>query len=257
MWGVRFDRKLFARLVRVFLELILLLGLIWIVVSFALDKKSLSDGLANVFIWFATLATVATLFSLLTLWPDPVGDARKDINTLRRKYIELRDSKAPSYSYTHVVQNIRALAALAKYSSADIKAYLEMHEESYEIAWLSIVQYDWYDNIAKYEKPNEIPKEYFEGIKEILTKPKSPYEHYLAIWTMDGIGNNDRKRTMTIEEQNKGMIFHLKSEQQKELCEALKAYDKNRINESGEWGRFFTLVKAQVWCSPNNTIAAN
>lgn len=254
MWGVRFDRKLFARLVGAIGVLILLLGIIWIVVSITFDHESLSNVLANVFIVLATLITATTLFSLLTLWPDPKGDARKEVDRLIRSYSELPPNSDTRLK-TRVVKNIRAQAPLAKYTSNEVKGDLKTQQEARQAAGLGIVQSQWYDVENNKHFDNEyfdkLLDDYFEDIIEVLINSKSGYRQYIAIWTMDGMGNESRGKNMTEEDKKKAMIFHLNAVQKEKLCKVVDEYDevKHKWRTSNEWCRFSKLLVQNKICS--------
>lgn len=247
MSRLRFSRKWFAGFISIVAVLILLLGVIWVFESIGLHKDW-SDIINNIFTILTALITSVTLFSLLTLWPDlPVEETRREIKQLMQRYIYLRDTpNTPSSAYTHVVENIRVRAPSARYTLKEIKDYMKTPEEGYRLAGLCIVQSLWHND--KYF--DKLLSECFYDVLTILGKPETGYENYQAIETVAGVGAMERLKKKEKVDETRGMMFHLNTEQQGKLCEAVKnfKYEGNNELTSKEWGLFKSLVYEQTWC---------
>jgi hypothetical protein len=202
--------------------------------------------ISSVPIAITAIAAVVALLQLLLILRQ--AKAREKIDDLIASYTEKRVSNAPDQTIFggYVARTIRnRLASEARLSSPEIVDYLQSDDDDgRRLAGLCIVQ--WLASNGRHRQAAR----YFIQVCRVLKEPLRPFEHYHAILALAGVDAMEKMKKGEKVDEAKGIMFHLNTDQQLKLCEAVNKYKYRNDSSltSEHWGRFEKLVHEQTWC---------
>ena len=216
-------RTIVAACILVTAGLALGLGVLWIASSYLFSNSSWATLAQNLLTIITSVATIAALSSILTLWPDLREEARRDIQNLMKEYEDLDRAKAPPYEIARVAAQIRRQVRLASFTPKEIRDFLQSPRDEERLAGLSAVQgqgLDDYRHMGDTKYHGRRINGYFIELLNVLTNPRRSFEHYQAIQAMSGI------------------LPYLNPQQTQKLCMRVMDYNGGQGTTSEKWSEF-------------------